>query len=350
MASGVRARLRRWLAPPRTSGGLRWWWDHPAAGATVDGETLIIDGWLAGGPPGAEVVVSVGGVPLGATAARHARGDVASALSLDDDAVGVHLEVGLDPATPDSFRVSLAVRPEPEAPTRVLEERTLRRGAREPAPYEVLFRAAPAVLHREHVYASGPPVFEPVTEMLAIIRRHVGPAVLDVGCGVGAYGAALAVAGHAVTCVEWPEPLARTTASRGLRVARADAQCLPFRDGAFDSTIAVEVLEHLPRPEAAVSEWARVTRRNVIVSVPNAAVIPHLHAWGVVPWHLLEATHLSFFGAESLRALLAEAFPHVALGYYGRTFPFTHRPLYQHLFAVAAHERRWMLDVRQPVY
>ena len=50
----------------------------------------------------------------------------------------------------------------------------------------------------------------------------------------------------------------------------ADAAALPFRDGAFECTLATEVLEYLPQPEAFATELYRVLRHNglALVMVP----------------------------------------------------------------------------------
>ena len=47
------------------------------------------------------------------------------------------------------------------------------------------------------------------------------------------------------------------------------AEQLPFDDGEFDLAAAIEVLEHVPDPERAVAEMARVARRHLLVSVPR---------------------------------------------------------------------------------
>ncbi|MBI2908089.1 MAG: methyltransferase domain-containing protein [Chloroflexi bacterium] len=49
----------------------------------------------------------------------------------------------------------------------------------------------------------------------------------------------------------------------------ADACRLPFSDGAFDLVLCLEVLEHLEQPAQALAEAARVSRRDVIISVPH---------------------------------------------------------------------------------
>ena len=55
---------------------------------------------------------------------------------------------------------------------------------------------------------------------------------------------------------------------RRIDVVRASAEYLPFRDKVFDSSLSLDVLEHLQRPQAAMNEMNRVVNGNIIVSVP----------------------------------------------------------------------------------
>nr|WP_256444588.1 methyltransferase domain-containing protein [Aquihabitans sp. G128] len=47
---------------------------------------------------------------------------------------------------------------------------------------------------------------------------------------------------------------------------------LPFEADTFDLVLAIEVLEHVPYPELALSELHRVARRDVVVSVPREPI------------------------------------------------------------------------------
>jgi SAM-dependent methyltransferase len=51
----------------------------------------------------------------------------------------------------------------------------------------------------------------------------------------------------------------------------SDASALPLRDGSVDAVIALEMLEHVPKPAAVLKEIARVLKPggSVIVSVPS---------------------------------------------------------------------------------
>ncbi|HVL52191.1 MAG TPA: class I SAM-dependent methyltransferase [Actinomycetota bacterium] len=54
----------------------------------------------------------------------------------------------------------------------------------------------------------------------------------------------------------------------GLNGVVADARRLPFRDDSADLVLAIEVLEHVEDPAAALAEMARVGRGRVVLSVP----------------------------------------------------------------------------------
>ena len=45
---------------------------------------------------------------------------------------------------------------------------------------------------------------------------------------------------------------------------------LPFPDGSFDCVLCLDVLEHLDNPHAVFDELCRVSRRYVVISLPNA--------------------------------------------------------------------------------
>lgn len=49
----------------------------------------------------------------------------------------------------------------------------------------------------------------------------------------------------------------------------ASAEDLPFEDGSFDVAFEANLLHHLPGPELAVGEMARVAREAVVLIEPN---------------------------------------------------------------------------------
>lgn len=74
----------------------------------------------------------------------------------------------------------------------------------------------------------------------------------------------------------------------------ADIAALPFPDASFDLVLAIEVLEHVPNPRAALQELARVSRGDLVLSVPrepvwraaNLARGKYVRALGNTPGHI----------------------------------------------------------------
>lgn len=54
-----------------------------------------------------------------------------------------------------------------------------------------------------------------------------------------------------------------------LNLKEGSAYKIPFKDNAFDLVMCLEVLEHLENPTLALKELVRVSRKNIIISVPN---------------------------------------------------------------------------------
>lgn len=54
-----------------------------------------------------------------------------------------------------------------------------------------------------------------------------------------------------------------------LALTQGDVYELPYQDGSFDAVLCCEVLEHLERPDDALKELRRVTKRYCIITVPH---------------------------------------------------------------------------------
>jgi SAM-dependent methyltransferase len=97
-----------------------------------------------------------------------------------------------------------------------------------------------------------------------------GQRVLDVGCGPGALTAELVrrVGADAVVAVDPSESFvaAARERNRGVEIEQATAEELPFRDGAFDASLAQLVVHFMADPVAGLREMARVTRRDGVVA------------------------------------------------------------------------------------
>jgi SAM-dependent methyltransferase len=121
--------------------------------------------------------------------------------------------------------------------------------------------------------------------------------VLEVGCGEGRQLTAIgsrfpdaALIGLDLPDVELTEAWDGIASS----MVQASALRLPFADNSFDLVLAIEVLEHLPDPEQAMREIARVASDAVVLSVPwepvwrvgNLARGRYLAEFGNTPGHI----------------------------------------------------------------
>jgi SAM-dependent methyltransferase len=99
-----------------------------------------------------------------------------------------------------------------------------------------------------------------VEQLLEAARVGAGTRLLDVATGPGHLAGAAARHGAAVTGIDIAQGMLALAAERHPEVSfvRADAEALPFGDESFDAVVGAFVVNHLPRPEAAVAEVARV--------------------------------------------------------------------------------------------
>lgn len=149
-----------------------------------------------------------------------------------------------------------------------------------------------------------------------LVDAHVEPdaVLLDAGAGAGFSLAGFAGARPVLAVDLAPEKVAQVRE----RVAAAqptvaDVTRLPVPDGAVGWATSIEVLEHLPHPEALVAELARVASTGAIVSVPwepffklgNLARGKNVARFGNDP------EHIGAFGPASLARLLGRSFGHV---------------------------------------
>jgi 2-polyprenyl-3-methyl-5-hydroxy-6-metoxy-1,4-benzoquinol methylase len=131
--------------------------------------------------------------------------------------------------------------------------------------------------------------------------------VLEVGVGEGEVSAHLRslYADALIVGIDLPDPArAGDWRRRGLSGLFADAGRLPFRAGAFDLIMAIEVLEHVADPAAAVRELARLSRGHLVLSVPREPVWRmanmvrgrYLGALGNTPGHVQHWSRRQFTG------------------------------------------------------
>jgi SAM-dependent methyltransferase len=107
-----------------------------------------------------------------------------------------------------------------------------------------------------------------VEELREPLRAFLAPTgrerVVDAGCGAGALALALAPLVREVVGVDLvPELLevARRNAPANATFVEGDATQLPFELGEFDLACTRGTVHHIARPELAIAELTRVTRR-----------------------------------------------------------------------------------------
>jgi 2-polyprenyl-3-methyl-5-hydroxy-6-metoxy-1,4-benzoquinol methylase len=94
-----------------------------------------------------------------------------------------------------------------------------------------------------------------------------------------------------------------------------EATSLSFADDEFDMACAIEVLEHVPEPEATLAEMARVSSRHLLVSVPreplwrglNVARGAYLRELGNTPGHVNHWSKRAFVSLLSRYGTVEEA-------------------------------------------
>jgi 2-polyprenyl-3-methyl-5-hydroxy-6-metoxy-1,4-benzoquinol methylase len=152
-------------------------------------------------------------------------------------------------------------------------------------------------------------------------ERAAPESILDVGCGEGVLTAAWAerLGDGRVVGIDLEDPKLRAEwAERtrpNLEFRAEEATSLSFDDDEFDMATAIEVLEHLPAPEATVAEMARVARRWLLVSVPreplwrglNVARGAYLRDLGNTPGHVNHWSKRAFVSLLSRYGTVEEA-------------------------------------------
>jgi 2-polyprenyl-3-methyl-5-hydroxy-6-metoxy-1,4-benzoquinol methylase len=140
-------------------------------------------------------------------------------------------------------------------------------------------------------YADGNPITRALlrrflTEIDATVQQLAPSTVLDVGCGEGVVTERMAVLLPDAEVVGLDAEDERLAAEWGRRRREnltfrvGSGYELPYGPKEFDLVCAMEVLEHVERPEVLLGEMARVARRALLVSVPREPLwrISHLLA------------------------------------------------------------------------
>jgi SAM-dependent methyltransferase len=117
-------------------------------------------------------------------------------------------------------------------------------------------------------------VYEKITESIGSFK---GKIVLDVGCGTSEYHNWLSNDSESYVGVDLSVEmlkLCRKEMSRSVDLVSADAMHLPFKEGAFSTSLTFQALHHFPSWERALLEMVR-TSDQVAVYEPNGDSFLH---------------------------------------------------------------------------
>lgn len=99
--------------------------------------------------------------------------------------------------------------------------------------------------------------------------------ILDLGSGDGLFLSLLKEKGISGEGLDISEEGVVKTRAKGLKASTFDfSGKVPFEDNTFDVVVMLDLLEHLYVPEKLLKEAVRISKKMLIVSVPNFSSLP----------------------------------------------------------------------------
>lgn len=109
--------------------------------------------------------------------------------------------------------------------------------------------------------------------LVSLIAAKQVDSILDVGCGEGftlnrlkekGIGKELEGIEYLKTAIELGHKM-----YPDIKIKQGNIYQLPYKDNSFDLVLCTEVLEHLDKPQEGLKELVRVSKKYLVLSVPN---------------------------------------------------------------------------------
>ncbi len=145
-------------------------------------------------------------------------------------------------------------------------------------------------------------------QLFSLLKKTRSQSILDVGCGEGVtlHKIKMMKIGKNLEGIDYSAEAIKIGKKEfpALKLKKADIYALPYKDNSFDIVLCNEVLEHLEDPQKALDELKRVTKKYLLLSVPNEPYFRlanffrgrHVRRFGNHPEHIQHWTHNQFSG------------------------------------------------------
>ena len=109
--------------------------------------------------------------------------------------------------------------------------------------------------------------------LLGLIKERQVDSILDVGCGEGFTLNRFSEnkVGKKLEGIEYNKSAIQLGQKiyPNIKIKQGNIYSLPYEDNSFDLVLCTEVLEHLEEPKKALKELVRVSKKYLVISVPN---------------------------------------------------------------------------------